>query len=94
MDFSPDKPYDDRSKENIMPGLDAPAVQRSKSRRVLGVLSENELQPGEQVRHTRDLLLLCLLASLRGASLVLSSLMSVCRRANLPNTAWPRTDLS
>lgn len=55
-DFSGNKPYDDSTKENVLPGFDAPAVQRSKRRTVLGVLSENELQGRslDQVSQTRN----------------------------------------
>lgn len=42
MDLSTNNQYDDSSKENVPPGLEAAGVQRSKRRPVLGLLSENE----------------------------------------------------
>lgn len=101
MDFSRNKPYDDSRKENVMAGFDAPGVQRSKRRTVLGVLSENELQARalDQVSQTGNLLLLCSVMSstefILSCSLSLSlSLLSVCRRANFRNSAQPWTDLT
>lgn len=84
MDLSANTPCGDSSKENVTPGFDAPAVQRSKRRTVLGALSDNELQGQslDQVSQTRNLLLLCSVMSLHGAYLVMSSLSSVCLQAS------------
>lgn len=84
MDFSANKPYDDSSKENVMPGCDAPALKRSKRRTVLGALSENELQGRslDQVSHPRNLLLLCSVMALHGTYLVMPCLSSTCVQAS------------
>lgn len=87
-----------------MPGLDAPAVPRSRRRPVLGLLSENELQgpSTDQVSPTRNLLLLRSVTSLQGTYAVMSSLscvcLPVCRPARFPNPAraltGPTSDLA
>ena len=93
MDFS-NKSYDDSSKENAIPGFNAPAVQRSKRRSVLGLLSENEPQgrPFHQVSQTTNQLRLCSVMALHRAYLCLLSRLSVCRPANFLYTARPLTD--
>lgn len=84
MDFSSSNQYDDSSKENVPPGFDAAAVQRSKQRMVLGVLSENE-QHGRslgEVSQPRNLLLLFSVTSLQGTYIFRFSLTSVSLQAN------------
>lgn len=84
MDFSSGNQYDDSSKENVPPGFDAAAVQRSKQRMALGVLSENE-QHGPslaEVSQPRNPLLLFSVTSLQGTYIFMFCLTSVSLQAN------------
>lgn len=94
MDFSSSNQYDDSSKENVPPGFDAAAVQRSKQRVVLGMLSENE-QHGRSLGEVSPEICCASFQSRPSKEPIFPgfvSHLSPCRRTSFLNTAQPQTD--